>query len=564
MLSSDKVLVQLIVDQCEVYGIKNIVFSPGSRNAPLAISFDENPFFETFVIHDERVAAFFAIGLSQELNEPVALCCTSGSAALNYYPAIAEAFYRCVPILVITADRPASWVNQGDGQTIVQKDLYKSHIRYSVSLDDTHVSDEYIWRAQLDTAQGMSYLFGNWKGPVHFNVGLSEPLYNTVEKSKNYSRLIKNRFIIKEVNIEILNQIAGHFADSKIMVLCGQFMLNSDLNFELEKFSKNSNVIVLVENTSNLSNESFISCIDRALNGIPSNDEEKYQPDILISIGGAVVSKKIKSFLRKAKPKIHWKIGYEFPWMDTYQCLTESVEIEPEKFFKLINTIDYSKNKQNYFGLWKKIDYLAKDRIAACTQGIDNLTDLLVFDAIFQLLPENSVLHMANSSVVRYCQLFDPIRNVRYEANRGTSGIDGSTSTAVGAAIANPSQQHYLISGDISFLYDSNALWMADFPKNLKIIVVNNQGGGIFKIIPGPAGSNQGKKFFESKHNQRAEPIAKAYGLTCTSIVEKTDLHQKLDDFFNLNNDTQLIEIHTDSEQNPKDLDYFFNFIKQA
>lgn len=564
MLSSDKVLVQLIVDQCEVYGIKKIVFSPGSRNAPFAISFDENPFFETFVIHDERVAAFFAIGLSQELNEPVALCCTSGSAALNYYPAIAEAFYRCLPILVITADRPACWINQGDGQTIVQNDLFKSHIRYSVSLDDTHVSDESIWRAQLDTAEGMSYLLEKWKGPVHFNVGLSEPLYNTVEKSKNYSRLIQNKLIHNEIQSSFLKKASQQLSDCKIMVLCGQRATNANLNIELEKFAKNSNVIVLVENTSNLWGESFISCIDRTLNGIHSDKEEEYQPDILISLGGAVVSKKIKSFLRRAKPKIHWKIGNEFPWMDTYQCLTESIEIEPEEFFKQINTIDYSKNKQNYFGLWKKIDYLAKDRIAACMQGIDNLTDLVAFDAIFQLLPENSVLHMANSSVVRYCQLFDPIRNVRYEANRGTSGIDGSTSTAVGAAIANPNQQHYLVSGDISFLYDSNALWMVNFPKNLKIIVINNQGGGIFKIIPGPAGSNQGKKYFESAHNQKAEPIAKAYGLTCDSLDQKINLYQKLDNFFNLNNETQLIEIHTDSEQNPKDLNHFFNFINKA
>jgi 2-succinyl-5-enolpyruvyl-6-hydroxy-3-cyclohexene-1-carboxylate synthase len=171
---------------------------------------------------------------------------------------------------------------------------------------------------------------------------------------------------------------------------------------------------------------------------------------------------------------------------------------------------------------------------------------------------------MANSSVVRYCQLFDQIRNVRYEANRGTSGIDGSTSTAVGAAIANPSQQHYLVSGDISFLYDSNALWMADFPKNLKIIVVNNQGGGIFKIIPGPAVSNQGKKYFESTHNQKAEPIAKAFGITCKSVVEKSDLFETLEDFFTPNSSTQLIEIHTDSEQNPKDLHYFFNYLKNA
>ena len=238
MLSSDKVLVQLIVDQCEAYGIKKIVFSPGSRNAPFAISFDENPFFDTYVIHDERVAAFFALGLSQELNEPVAICCTSGSAALNYYPAIAEAFYRCVPILVITADRPASWVNQGDGQTIVQKELFKSHIQYSISFDDTTISDDAIWRAQLNTTEGMSFLYGKWKGPVHFNVGLSEPLYNTVEKSKNFSRLIQNKLTDNEINSDFLEKASQQLSESKIMVLCGQLAKNDELNLELEKFAK--------------------------------------------------------------------------------------------------------------------------------------------------------------------------------------------------------------------------------------------------------------------------------------------------------------------------------------
>ncbi|MFY7668913.1 MAG: thiamine pyrophosphate-dependent enzyme, partial [Crocinitomicaceae bacterium] len=435
---------------------------------------------------------------------------------------------------------------------------------YSISFDDTTISDDAIWRAQLNTTEGMSFLYGKWKGPVHFNVGLSEPLYNTVEKSRNFSRLIQNKLTDNQINSNFLEKTSQQLSESKIMVLCGQLAKNDELNLELEKFAKNSNVIVLVENTSNLFNEAYIACIDRTLNGIPLNGEEKYQPDILITLGGAVVSKKIKSFLRKAKPKMHWKIGDEFPWMDTYQCLSDSIDLEPEKFFKQINEIDYQRNKQNYFGLWKTIDYLAKDSISACLENIDNLTDLVVFDSIFQTLPENCVLHMANSSVVRYCQLFDPIHNVRYESNRGTSGIDGSTSTAVGAAMANPNQQHVLISGDISFLYDSNALWISDFPKNLKIIVVNNQGGGIFKIIPGPAGSNQGRKYFESAHTQQAEPIAKAFGLTCKSIVEKSDLFETLVDFFDPNNITQLIEIHTDSDQNPKDLDYFFNFINKA
>jgi 2-succinyl-5-enolpyruvyl-6-hydroxy-3-cyclohexene-1-carboxylate synthase len=168
---------------------------------------------------------------------------------------------------------------------------------------------------------------------------------------------------------------------------------------------------------------------------------------------------------------------------------------------------------------------------------------------------------MANSSIVRYCQLFDPIETVRYESNRGTSGIDGSTSTAIGAAIANPTKMHYFISGETSFIYDSNALWIRPFPKNLKIIVVNNSGGGIFKLIPGPAGSKQGPRYFEAKHSQKVSTIAEAFELTTKNISNKDELMNLLPEF--LKDEIQVLEIHTNSEQNPIDLNYFFNALKQ-
>ena len=552
----------MIVDQCEAHGIKKVVFSPGSRNAPFAISFDEHPFFDTYVIHDERCAAFFAMGMASELNEPVVLCCTSGSAGLNYYPAIAEAFYRSIPLLVITADRPSEWTNQGDGQTIMQNDLYGSHVRQSISLDDSIVSEDSIWKAQLDTATCFSILKGTWRGPVHLNVGLNEPLYNKVEKTKNFSRQIAQHNKNELLSPVFLSEASSILRDSKILVLCGQMPPNEKLKAQLEIFAGNSNVVTLVENTSNLYHESFISCIDRALNGISSEKEIEFYPDLLITLGGAVVSKKIKSFLRKSKPTYHWKIGYEFPFMDTYKCLTDSIQLLPETFFEQLNKLTFQQNKLNFFGKWKSIDYQAKDLINDCIQQLNELTDIVVFDAFFGLLPENSILHMANSSVVRYCQLFDPIQNVRFESNRGTSGIDGSTSTAVGAAIANPNEQFYLITGDISFLYDSNALWISEFPKNLRILVINNQGGGIFKIIPGPSNSDQRDRYFEAVHTQSAFSVAKAFGLVSNRIENINELITGLADFFNLNNDIQLLEITTNPQQNPKDLDYFFNFIR--
>lgn len=563
MLTSDKMIVQLVVDQCEAHEIKKIVFSPGSRNAPFAISFDENPYFETFVIHDERSAAFFALGMAQELDEPIALCCTSGTASLNFYPAIAEAFYRSVPLLVITADRPESWINQGDGQTIVQKEVFKSHVRYNVSLTDGKLTETDIWYAKRETANAFQILKSNWKGPIHINVGLNEPLYNATEKKENYCRRINFQNTTSKLSNSFLKEAQQAMANSKILVLCGQLPVNQDLQFQLELFAKNSNVVTLVENTSNLTSESFISCIDRTLNGI-TQKEELYFPDILITIGGAVVSKKIKAFLRKAKPNKHWRIGFDFPMMDTYQCLTDSIEMKAELFFEALNQLEFNRNQNNYFGKWKSIDYIAKDRIFDCIQHLDKLTDLVVFNYFFEYLPENVILHMANSSVVRYCQLFDPIKNVRYESNRGTSGIDGSTSTAVGAAIANPKKMHFLITGDVSFLYDSNAFWIKQFPKNLKILVINNNGGGIFRIIPGPSTSKQRETYFEAEQQQSSAAIANAFGFKTITINNSDELNQELPEFLSVDNEIQVMEIYTNPEQNPLDLDFFFNYLRKS
>lgn len=561
MLSSDKMIVQLVVDQCEANGIKKIVFSPGSRNAPFAISFDENPFFETYVIHDERSAAFFALGMAQELNEPVALCCTSGTASLNFYPAIAEAFYRSIPLLVITADRPESWINQGDGQTIVQKNVFKSHIRYAITLTDGKLTETDIWYAQRETAHAFHILKSSWSGPVHINVGLNEPLYNSIEKQDNLCRKFNSGQLTTCLSKSFLTEVTQSLENAKIMVLCGQLPKNEHLQFQLETFAENSNVVTLVENTSNLTSESFIACIDRTLNGITKNEEQFY-PDVLITIGGAVVSKKIKAFLRKAKPKKHWKIGFDFPYMDTYQCLTDTIEMQSDEFFQSLNSLDFNRNQNNFFGKWKSIDYIAKDRIFDCLQECKKLTDLVVFNHFFEFLPENSILHMANSSVVRYCQLFDPIKNVRYESNRGTSGIDGSTSTAVGAAVANPDKMHFLITGDISFLYDSNAFWIKHFPNNLKVVVINNNGGGIFRIIPGPATSKQRTTYFEAAQEQSSAAIASAFGFESKTIQSMSELNQVLPEFLSNKNEIQVLEIFTDAKQNPQDLDYFFNYLR--
>ena len=554
-------MVQLIVDQLLAYDIRKVVVSPGSRNAPFSIAFDEHPEIETFVVHDERSAGFIALGMAQELGETVALCCTSGSACLNYYPAISEAYYRSIPLLVLTADRPAAWINHGDGQTIVQRDVFKNHILGSLELDEDLFNNQSIETHQQELADLLQITQSNWKGPVHLNVGLNEPLYQTVEKTTNYGFRSLVPSLPKCIAEGEMSEIISEFNEHKTLVLCGQMESNPRLQQELMKFASFPNVVVLVENTSNIQHERFIHCIDRTLNGFDQNDVS-FEPEILVTVGGAVVSKRIKAYLRKANILKHYKLGAEFPEMDTYRCLTKSFPVSADDFFAQVNEHELQANKHNFNGKWKRVDILAKDRALDFVSEFPNLTDLQVFQTIQDLLPEDSILHLANSSVVRYAQLFDPIPGVRYESNRGTSGIDGSTSTALGAAIVNPSKQHMLISGDISFLYDSNALWYEPFPRNFKMIVIQNYGGGIFKIIPGPADSKQRERYFEAKQAKSPASIAQAFGLQTKTLASLEELTEYLPLFFDPSCETQVLEVQTDDVNNAIDLDRYFEFLR--
>ena len=563
MITSSKINVQLIVQQCFEQGLKHVVCSPGSRNAPLVIAFDEHPEIQCTVIHDERSAAFFALGMAQQLDQPIGIVCTSGSAALNYFPAIAEAYYQCVPIVVLTADRPTEWINQGDGQTIVQSNVFGKHVRYSANFSEHAQTTTEQWYIQREIstafAEGTTY----WKGPIHFNIAFNEPLYKTEEFTKHPSKkitLIQSRFQFSNQQQQAAINALGL---PKKMVICGQLQEDPALLEQLKIFANDSSVVVLVENTSNLVDPKFLHCIDRTLNSIEELLEADYAPDLLITIGGAVVSKKIKAFIRKHQPKEHWKIGFEFPYMDTYQALTHSFQAEPFHFLHSLNELNYNKNTSNYGSKWKQLDYLIQDKMPAFFEKC-TFADISTFDVVLDYLPENCHLHLANSSVVRYAQLFDPIKSITYWSNRGTSGIDGSSSTAVGAAHANPEKLHVLITGDVSFFYDSNAFWNQYLTQNLRIILINNAGGGIFKIIAGPDTSKQSNDYFVAQHHHSAEGICQAFNMHYSSVDSLEALADKMSDFYTYSSDNRpkLLEIFTPSELNPEALEAFFHQLK--
>lgn len=552
MLSSDKQLVQFVVSAMVHYQITKVVISPGSRNSAFAIAFDGHPQIETLVVHDERCAAFIALGWAQQSAAPVALCCTSGSACLNYYPAIAEAYYRNIPLLALTADRPAKWINQGDGQTIVQRDVFKNHVHAYLEFDEDHFVPNKDHTHNASTF--FKHLHTDWKGPIHLNVGLNEPLYNLAEFSSFSFPAIDS----KSINNDRVDfkQIEGQ----KIMILIGQMDHHALLEQVLGRIASHSNVVVLVENTSNLRHPLFNHCIDRSLNLIDASNSE-FHPQVLITFGGAVVSKRIKAFLRQVKLNLHWRIAADFPQMNTYGLLSACYSMNPIDFFKQLEDAQICLNTHNFQGKWKALDYQAKDQQAQFTTDQDHLTDYDVFESLNHLISTTCNLHLANSSVVRYAQLFDPNPNINYNSNRGTSGIDGSVSTAVGAALASPEQHHILICGDTSFIYDSNALWTTPFPKNLKIIVINNQGGGIFQIIAGPSTSPLREKYFEATHTKSPGKIAQGFGFEVHYCAEKKKLEKTLQSFL-ADEQTHIMEISTAKDQNATTLQDFFNFIK--
>lgn len=550
---SSKRSIQILAHLLKEYGIYDIVISPGSRNAPLAIHFSEMDELNCYSIVDERSAAFVAMGMAKSIQKPVAITCTSGSASANYYPAITEAFYSNTPLLILTADRPVDFVDIFDGQTIRQKDLYQQHSYGDFQLLEDHednAEDENF--ALIKKAIELCF---EKQGPVHINIPLEEPLYQLVSEIPNFPPVEKT---IQKKSEEFSPNLAAEWNTSRrIMILVGTRDYSEELEMQLSQLVKNHSVVVLKEANSNLRHDKFFAHIDRYIFNFSEEDFKTYAPDLLITIGQNVVSKKVKQFLRKAKPKNHWHVD-EFWYPDTFFSLTEKIKTAPEKFFsKLLNFV--SLEPSPYYNLW---DVLRDKRDLKHEEYClgTNFSDFKFFEMLSYKLPENINLHFSNSSAIRYAQLFDFQKNNIY-CNRGTSGIDGSTSTAMGFAMKDV-KQTVLVTGDLSFFYDINGLWNNYIPPYTRIIVFNNGGGDIFKIIPGPSSTNALDEFILTKHHKNAEHLAKHFGFAYTKVEDEDTLSRVLDNFFKPDAKAKILEIDTSAIENADVLKGYFEFIK--
>lgn len=617
-----------IPEICAQLGITDVVLSPGSRCAPLTIAFARYPGITVRTVPDERAAAFIGLGLAQAQQRAVALVCTSGTAGLNYAPAVAEAYFQQIPLVVFTADRPPEWIDQLDGQTVRQSDLYGAHAKGSFTFpaDTAHADAQWHAARIVSEAIGLAEQFP--AGPVQVNVPLREPFYPKAGEELQFGPVKVTRELPgrPQLPITVLAELREAIrSTSRVLVVGGQHPADAQLLLALRRFATAYQVPVVGDLIANLHLPAAPD-FDQRLHPLGRQDvflavpepglKAALKPELLITFGKSLISKALKLYLRTAKPAQHWHVQPAGAVADTFQSLTKVVRMEPTDFFSVLSENEPSNitrtavfepaalgavpgSTQHSFVAaqdatrvaaapapsgplrltWPgsgaqlgeaeaaaKAAYL-KPWLAAENWATGFLQEFMQqpkqpfneFTAIYkalQLLPDRTALHLANSMAVRYANILGlPAgRTVEIFANRGTSGIDGCTSTAVGAALAQPGRPVVLLTGDVAFFYDRNAFWHNYATPNLRVILLNNHAGGIFRMIEGPRQQPELEEFFETRQMLRAENTARDFNLRYFAVSTFAELESALPVFFAAESGASLLEITTDS---PTNADFF-------
>jgi 2-succinyl-5-enolpyruvyl-6-hydroxy-3-cyclohexene-1-carboxylate synthase len=571
-----------LVSICHSKQVRHIVISPGSRNAALTIAFVRYPEIKTYIISDERSAAFIAMGMAQSFLqkyesgqsdslEMVAILCTSGSASINYYPAIAEAYYQRTPLMVLTADRPIEWVDQQDGQTIRQSQIYQNHIAASFNLLATFQHPDSVWYNERIVNEAINKMQTALQ-PVHLNIPIREPFYPTSDEKMVFNsspRIIDLVRTQPTLDSATWNQLMDiwHQYENKLIVV-GQNLFSPTLLRSFEILQTDYSIPVVGDSIANIhSLRDAITNHDLFLNQLSNEEKENLRPDLLITVGKSILSKSLKQFLKLYKPRYHWRIDYNPELIDTFQNLTHHIPVTGDYFFnKLLEDLDLNHPIESieveeaafYLSWQDKNRKSIKNRFQFDFQK-EEFSEIEIIDTILDSINENVLMHLANSMPVRYINYLGLSHkpNIQVFANRGTSGIDGSSSTAVGAALANPDEIVVLITGDLAFFYDRNAYWHNYPMPNLRIILLNNHGGNIFRIIDGPRELPELEEYFETNQSLNAKNTAQDFGMKYFHAFEREALQNHLMGFFAKSNKIKILEIETSKKNNAIVFDKF-------
>ena len=551
---TDKKNILQLAALLEAYGITKVVLCPGSRNVPIAHTLSNHPAFTCYAMTDERSAGYFALGLALNSGKPVAVCCTSGTALLNLHPAVAEAFYQKVPLIVISADRPAAWIGQMDGQTLPQPDVFRTLVKKSVNLPEIH-TDEDEWFCNRLINEALLETNHHGKGPVHINVPVSEPLFGFTTAA-----LPGVRVITRYQGLNIYDRDYNDLIDRmnkyrKRMIVVGQ--MNLIYLFE-KRYTKllYKHFAWLTEHIGNQTVPGIpVKNFDTALYAMPEEQMNRMAPDLLITYGGHIVSKRLKKFLRQHPPKEHWHVSPDGEVTDLYCSLTTVIEMDPFEFLEKIAGL-LENHTPEYPCIWE-------DYCKAVPEPEFAYSEMAAVGALIKSLPEKSVLHLANSSVVRYAQLYAISPTIEVCCNRGTSGIEGSLSTAVGYA-ATSDKLNFAAIGDLSFFYDMNALWNVNVGSNLRILLLNNGGGEIFHTLPGLEMSEASHKFITAVHKTSAKGWAEERGFLYLRAENDGQLAETMQTFTCPETVERpiLLEVFTDKDEDIRMLKNYYHQLK--
>ncbi|MGI4885568.1 MAG: 2-succinyl-5-enolpyruvyl-6-hydroxy-3-cyclohexene-1-carboxylic-acid synthase [Janthinobacterium lividum] len=607
-----------IAEICARHGITDVVLSPGSRSAPLTLAFARHPAYrgKLRVVPDERAAAFIGLGLAQATRRPVVLVCTSGTAGLNYAPAVAEAFFQQIPLLVLTADRPPEWIDQLDGQTIRQRNLYGAHAKAAFDFPADTAHPDAKWHAERIINEAINLAQAGPAGPVQVNVPLREPFYPKAGEDVGYEQDVK---IIREDHAnpvlppaEILDLRQQLRAAGRVLVVAGQQANSPGLTAALYEFTAARQVPVVGDAIANLNEVPAVHRQDVFLAGLTQEQKAALRPDLLITFGQSLISKSLKLFLRDAAPAQHWHLQATGPVADTFRRLTRIVRVQPAAFFQQLSSFEtkdygpaagsnssftktiegsnpipattldqgssiYSSEALDLGSIpsattapavtWQQADAAAgaflANFFAAEAQPFNEFT---AFRHALGALADGTALHLANSMAVRYANILGLPAGKQIEvfANRGTSGIDGCTSTAVGGALAQPARPVVLLTGDVAFFYDRNAFWHNYPTPNLRVVVFNNHGGGIFRMIEGPRQQPELEEFFETRQALTAENLCRDFQLRYFPVASFAELAAALPVFFAAETGAAVLEVFTDSKANAAFFEEYRAAVKTA
>lgn len=544
------------------HGVKYVICSPGTRNAPLLMAFNRNKRLCCLTVIDERSAGFVALGLAQAKNTPVALCCTSGTALLNYAPAVAEAYYKGLPLIVISADRPAEWIDQADSQTIRQPQALAGIVSASYSVSDSQEEDKtggWFANRVINEAILKAAFPGKFR-PVHINVHLGEPLDTQTEDDCHPVRVIKNMMPVPSVPTTVARKFARErLAGKKIMIVLGGMCPDNQLSKAIARLSGNGNVVIMAEETANLNGvANRMKCIDPLFAYI-GNDRRRYYPDVVIYAGGSIVSRSLKEFLREAGSEC-FRVGMDDNLTDTFMNLSGVFTLRPADFFRTLASaiVPYISEDNGFCSRWNRASEAAV-RYAESEISKMEWCDFSAVSRILSAAPESFNLQVSNGMALRYAMNL-PLRKFhRFDANRGVSGIDGCSSTALGATIASGRTTLFL-SGDMCAQYDAAAFSSGLLSPRFKMVVTGNGNGGIFHIIRATRNLPEVNTLISPAVTFPAKKLAEAYGLKYFEASSFEELDSVLYGFIRCDDAPALLYIDTSEADSAA---IYLNFIRK-